>query len=205
MRLADLIIAELVPAAGEREVVARNVERRAGLAQHFRIEHRRQARHMVAGRGRGFVALSHHHPAHVFEHRAAVLFGARRAHIDDAGLAVGIFLQPDDFRKRAQRVARIERRAEIASGIAEIGDRIERDVGHGLAEHDVKHQQIVDRRARIADRLREFVRRLHREARAEQAGVERDIAHCHRARRRVTDHFADAKIFKKLSGTRLGH
>src|SRR6478735_7524161 len=37
---ADFIVAEFVSAAGQREVVARNVERRAGFAKHLRIEHR---------------------------------------------------------------------------------------------------------------------------------------------------------------------
>ena len=39
----------------------------------------------------------------------------------------------------------IDRLQETAFGIAEIGDRIERDVRHGLAEHDVENEQIVDR------------------------------------------------------------
>ena len=160
---------------------------------------------MIAGRGRGFVALSHHHPAHIFEHRGAVLIVAGGAHVDDAGLAAGIFLQPDHFGERGQRIAGIHRAAEIAAGIAEIGDGVERHVGHGLAEHDVKDQQIVDRRARIADRLGELVRRLHREARPEHAVIERDIAGGDGARRRVPDHLADAEIFEKIAGAGLRH
>ena len=53
-----------------------------------------------------------------------------------------------------KRVARIDRLEETAVGIAEIGDRIERNVRHRLAEHDMKHQQVVERRVRIADGLR---------------------------------------------------
>ncbi len=113
--------------------------------------------------------------------------------------------EPDDFGERGQRIARIDRFAEIAAGIAEIGHRIERNVGHGLAEHDVKHEEIVDRGARIADRLGEFVRRLHRETAAEQPGIERDIADGDGARRGVTDHLADAEIFKIIAGTCLPH
>ena len=160
---------------------------------------------MIAGRRRRFVAFAHHHPADIFEHRRAVLLVAGGAHIDDAGLAARIFLQADDLGERAERVAGIDRAAEIAAGIAEIGDGVERDVGDGLAEHDVKHQEIVDRRARIADRLGELVRRLHRKARPEQAVIERDIAGGHGARRGVTDHLADAEILEEIAGTGLRH
>jgi hypothetical protein len=99
------------------------------------------------------VALVHHHPAHIFEHLAAVGLAAGRAHEHDAGLAIGILLEPDHLGDRADGVARIDRRQEPAARIAEIGDRVERDVRNALAEHDVKGEQIVDRCARIADRL----------------------------------------------------
>ncbi len=203
--LADLVVAEAIGAAGKREIVSRDIERRAGFAQDIRLDRGRQARHVIAGRGRRFVAFAHHHPAHIFEHRRAVLLVAGGAHIDDAGLAAGIFLQPDDFGQRGQRIARIDGLAEITAGIAEIGDGVERNVGHGLAEHDVEHQQIVDRRARIADRFGERVRRLHREPRAEQAGVKRDVADRDGARRGVADHLADAEIFKTIAGAGLCH
>src|SRR5208337_2809002 len=72
-------------------------------------------------------------------------------------------------------------------------------------EHDVEYEQIVDRRARIADRFGERVRRLHREPRAEQAGVNRDIADRDGARRGVADHLADAEIFKAIAGAGLCH
>ena len=104
-----------------------------------------------------------------------------------------------------ERVAGIDRREELHAGVAEIGDRIERDVRHGLAEHDVEHQQIVDRRARIADRLGEGVGRLHREARAEQPVVERDVARRDGARRRVADGLAEAEILEEIAGAGLGH
>jgi hypothetical protein len=32
----------------------------------------------------------------------------------------------------------------VLLGVAEIGDRVERDVRHGLAEHDVEDQQVVE-------------------------------------------------------------
>ena len=177
MRLADLVVAEAMRAAGQREVVGRDVDRRTGVAEHLAdrapsagAARDRRARAPLRRALRTITQRTYSSTG------AAVLLVAGRAHIDDAGLAVGIFLEPDDLGERAQRVAGIDRAAEIAAGVAEIGDGIERDVRHGLAEHDVEDEQVVDRRARIADRLGERVRRLHREARAEQAVVERDIA-----------------------------
>ena len=58
-----------------------------------------------------------------------------------------------------KRVAGIDRAEKAAIGIAEIGDGVERNVRHGLAEHDMEHQQIVDRAAGIADRMGEASRR----------------------------------------------
>ena len=126
-------------------------------------------------------------------------FEADRAHEHDAGLAVGIFLQPDHFGDGAERVAGIDRREKAAIGITEIGDRIQRDIRHGLAEHDMEHQQVVDRRARIADRFRKGIRRLNREARAEQPVIDRDIAGRDGARRGMADGLADPEILEKIS------
>src|SRR6266511_1808530 len=92
-----------------------------------------------------------------------------------------------------------------ARGIAEIGDRIERDVGYGLAEHDVKNEQVIDRRERIADRAREGIGGLDRKTRAEQTIVERHVSHGDRARRGMPDDLADAEIFEEIAGTGLRH
>ena len=116
-----------------------------------------------------------------------MLVAAGRADIDDAGLAVGVLLQADDLGVVDERVAGKDRLQEAAIGIAEIGDGIERDVGHRLAEHDVEDQQIVDRRSGIADSLAEGVRGLHREARPVEGGIERDVAGGQGARRRMED------------------
>ena len=89
---------------------------------------------------------------------------------------------------------------EAAVGVAEIGDRIERDVRHGLAEHDVEDQQVVDRRARIADRIGERVGGLQREARAVERVVERDVAGRDGARGRVADGLAEAEILEEIAG-----
>ncbi len=203
--LADLVVAEAMRAAGERKVVSRNVERRAGFAQNFRIEYGGQARYVIAGRRCGLVAFLHHHPADVFKHGGAVLIGAGGAHINDPGLTARILFEPDDLGERAQRIARINRCAEVAAGIAEIGDGIERDIGDGLAEDDVEYEQVVDRRTRITDRLGKLVRRLHCEAWPEQAVVKGDIAGGHRSRGGVTDHLADAEILKAIAGTGFRH
>jgi len=46
---------------------------------------------------------------------------------------------------------------------------------------------------------------LHREPRAEQAGVKRDVADRDGARRGVPDHLADTEIFKAIAGAGLCH
>ena len=109
--------------------------------------------HFFLRAGAASSRFAHHHPAHIVEHGFAGFIEAARAHIDDAGLLVGILLQPDDFGDRIQRGARVDGLEKPAIGIAKIGNRIERDIRHGLAEHHVEHQQIVERRARVADFL----------------------------------------------------
>jgi hypothetical protein len=69
----------------------------------------------------------------------------------------------------------------------------------------VEHQEIVDRRARVADRLRKRVRGLHGEARPEQPGVERDVAHRDGARGRVPDRLPDAEVLEEVAGAGLAH
>src|SRR3546814_8813742 len=51
-----------------------------------------------------------------------------------------------------------------AVGIAEVGDRVQRDIRHRLAEHHVEGEQVVHRRRRQAAGLGENFRRLQREA-----------------------------------------
>ena len=122
-----------------------------------------------SGAGAAGIALAHHHPAHIFENGLAALVEAARADIDDAALAVGVFLQTDDLRSRVERVAGIDRLQEAAVGVAEIGDRVERDVGHRLAEHDMKGEQIVDRACGIADGAGEGLGALRRRSASRRA------------------------------------
>src|SRR5215469_277671 len=90
--LADVIVAETGGAAGEREVIGGDVDRRTGFAEEFRIERGGQARYVIARRRRRFVALAHHDPAYIFEHRHTVLVVTGGAHVNDAGLPAGILL-----------------------------------------------------------------------------------------------------------------
>src|SRR5665811_1095801 len=103
-----------------------------------------------------------------------------------------------------KRVARIDGFEETAIGIAEIGHRIERDVWHRFAEHHVKHQKIVERRAWIADATREGVGRLDGEAAPEQPIVKRHVAGADRARRGMADFKAEAEILEEISRTGFG-
>ena len=202
--LARFVVAETVWAAGEHAVVGRSIDRRAGGAKRGGLYVLRQLGHFFSLRCCRLVAFAHHHPARIVEHRVAGLIEAARAHIDDAGLAVGILLQPDHLRHRIQRVAGIDGFEEAAIGIAEIGHGVERDIGHGLAEHHVENQQIVERRARIADSAGEGVGRLHGKARPEQAVIERHIAEGHRARGGVANLKAEAEVLEKIAGVGLG-
>ena len=62
----------------------------------------------------------------------------------------------------------IDQAQEAPVGVAEIGHGVERDVGHGLAEHEMECQQVLDRRRRQAVRPCERIRAVLQEARAGQ-------------------------------------
>ena len=133
-----------------------------------------------------------------------MLVEALRADVDDAALAVGVFLEADHLGGRRQRVAGIDRLEKAAGGVAEIGDRVERDVGDRLAEHDVEGEQVVDRRLRIADRAGEGLGALHGEARPVERRIKRDVAGRERARRRVAERLAEAEVLEEPAGGGLG-
>ena len=149
------------------------------------------------GRRGACIAFSHHHPAHVVDHRLTALIEALRAHKDHAALPVRILLEPDHLRNGGQRIARKDRLQEPAIGIAEISDRVQRDVRHRLAEYDMEGEQIVDRAGRIADRASEGFRALWREARPGQRRIKRGVATIQRARRRVPDRLTEAKVLEE--------
>src|SRR5215468_960575 len=160
---------------------------------------------MITRRWGRLVALSHHDPAYVFEHLTAVRLATGRAHEDDAGLAARILLEPNDFGLGIKSVSGIDRRENAAGGIAEIGDGVERDVRYRLAEHDVEDEEIIDRRARIADRTCEDIRGLHGKTRTEQAIVERDVPDRDGARNGMLNHLADVEVFEKVTVAGLRH
>src|SRR5262249_49914131 len=83
----------------------------------------------------------------------------------------------------------------------------ERDVGHGLAEDRVKHQQIVDRCTRIADGRGKWFATLHRKARAVESQVERNVSGRDGARRCVRQQLSDREILEVVAapGLVLGH
>src|SRR5581483_2310618 len=77
--------------------------------------------------------------------------------------------------------------------------RVERDVGHGLAEDNVEHQQVVERRLPVANFFCEYVRRLHREARAENRLIDRDVACCDGAGRGMPDGLSEPEILEEIA------
>ncbi len=197
--LADCVILPAALRARERIVVNFEIELGQCRAELLRIDGRRKLRHHRFGRRRILVALVHHHPARIAQHRLAMLIASGGAHIDRAALLVGVLLQPDHLGGRGDGVAGIDRLQETELGIAEIGDGIARNIGNGLADHHVEHEQIVDRRLRVADRFGEGVRGLHGEARAIERGEQADIAHRHGARRGVDDVLAEAEILEIIA------
>ena len=202
--LARFVVAPAPGLAGQGVVPARRVEA-GGRRQPVRGDGLRQVGHGRFGRRRGRIPLAHHDPADIAEDRLAALVLAGRADPDDAGPAVGVLAQAEHLGAGRQAVAGPDRRAERAIGIAQVGDRVQRDVRHRLAEHRVEHQQVVERRARETDGLRKGVRRLHGEAAAGERGVERRVALGQRARRGVPDLLPDAEILEEVAGVRLGH
>ena len=201
---AGFVIVPQMAAARGRQIAIREI-RVGGHAQLFGRDRIGQFRHHgFADLGRR-IAFVDHDPAHIGEHQLARLVIAFGADIDDAGLPVGILLEPDHLREGGQGRARIDGFDEAALGIAEIGHRIERDVRHGLAEHGVEDEQIVQRRLRKAEALRKGIGRLQREARAIERGVKRRIAFRQRARRRMHQLLADAEILEEIAGVRFGH
>ena len=104
------------------------------------------------------VALAHHDPAHIGQNRLAVLIAAGRAHINRAGLVIRVLFEADHFGSGGERIAGINGCEKSAIGVAQIRDRIERYVGHGLAEHDMDDEKIIDRCPRIAGSTGELIR-----------------------------------------------
>ena len=111
--LADRVVAEAVRAAGEREVVGLDVDRRTGAAEQSRLRPRSAAaahdRRAPAPSRRAFAPSP---SAHIRAPRCRPACSRVVRTIDDAGLAAGVLLEPDHLGHRAQRVAGIDRREE---------------------------------------------------------------------------------------------
>ena len=198
--LADLVVLPQMGAAGERGVVILDME---GIGDR-QLAHRHrlgQIGNDGLGRRRVRILLAHHHPADVVEYRLATLIDADRAHVDDAGLAVLVLPEPDYRRGGGKGVAGKYRLAELAGGIAEVGDGVERDVGNRLAEDHVKGEHVVDRRPLQAQgRGGKLGRGVHREARAVERRIQRHVAVGDRPGRRVNDPLAHREVFEVVSG-----
>ncbi|TPW07986.1 MAG: hypothetical protein FD124_723 [Alphaproteobacteria bacterium] len=189
--------------AGQVRIVSAEIKARRN-DEILRIHRSREFRRDRFRRWRTRIALVHHHPPAIGHRGLAALVHARRAHMDDAGLAVGVFLQANHFRRRGERVARVDGREETPFRIAEIGDRIQRHIRHRLAEHHVEREQRIDRRARQSAALRERIGREQRITRPRQRRVQRHVPTRHRARRRVADHLPEPEVLEKVAGVGFG-
>ena len=202
--LAHLVVAPAVRLAGQGEVIVLEAQP-FGNGQRRGVDHRFQIRHHGLGRGLRGVVLPHHDPADIVQHRAVQLVEPGGPDIDHPGLAVRVLLQPDHLGLRPQRVAGPDRRQEPALGIAKVRHRVQRHVGHGLAEDDVERHQIVQGRTVQPAVLREHVRGIQRMPRRIQRVVQRPLALAHRAGDGVVDHVADAVILEEAARIGLGH
>ncbi len=124
--------------------------------------------------------------------------------MDDAALPIGILPEADHLGDGGERVARIDGLEEASLRVAEIGDGVQRNVRHRLAEDDMEGEQVVDRARRIADGAREGLGALGREARPVEGGIERGVARVQRARRRVADRLAEPEILEEAARRGLG-
>src|SRR5271166_1060110 len=88
--LANLIIPPSPRAAGKRVAVCVSVERQERGSERLRIHHLVQLAHTLLWSGRIRIAISHHDPAHKFEHRRPILVPACGADIDDAALLIRV-------------------------------------------------------------------------------------------------------------------
>jgi hypothetical protein len=117
------------------------------------------------------IAFANHHPAAIVECDLPTLVDATRAHIDDAGLAVAVFLEADHRRIGGERISWIDRMTKAAGRVAEVGDGVERNIRHRAAKDHVERQQIVHRRPRETQAVREGVGRIGGKARTGERGV----------------------------------
>ena len=142
--LAHLVVAPAIGRAGKREIIAADLERGHPAPKPAGSTRSGSLGTNCLGANGGLIAFSHHHPAHVFEHDLAMLVAPGRAHVDGARFLLEFSLRPMTSDTVDSVSPRIDRLQEAAVGITEVGDSVERDVGHGLAEHHVKDEQVVE-------------------------------------------------------------
>ena len=194
--LADRVVAPAMRLARQREIVAGEIEPPGDRQIGGRHGGRQIGNNCFGGRGLR-VGFPHHHPAHIIQHRLAALVQAPRPHPDHAGLAVGVLLEPDHPRLRAQRIAGIDRLQPAPLGIAEIGHRVQRHVRHGLAEDQVERRPVVERTGRQTAGPGELVRGGQRVARRVERLVERPLAPRDGARYRMGQHVVHRVILEE--------
>ena len=202
--LAHRIIAPTMRLACKAKVIAAEIQP-FGDHKILRAQRLFQRRHHRIWCGNVKAVFPHHHPAHIVHHGFVALVQATGADIDHPGFAVGVFLQADHLRFRAQRVARPDRPQPAPFGIAEIGNRVQAHIRHGLAKYHMKRRQIVQRAGRQAAGLCESVRRIQRMPGGIERVIQRPLATRNRAGHRVADGLSDAVIFEKSSGVGLHH
>ncbi len=200
--VADRIVFPAAGGAGQRIIVDCELQRRQRFAERVGRDALVELRNDSFRRGQIEIALHDHDPAREGQNRIAVLVAARGAHIDRAVLAARVLLDADHFRRRCDRVAGIDRCEKAELRVTEIGDGVARDIRHRLSDHEMKHEDVVDGRARIADALRERVRRLHGDAAAIQSRIDADVADRDGPWRRVDDLLPDFEILEIVSGDR---
>ena len=196
--LADFIITPHVSAAGQFWIETRKIQ----PLRHMQLLNRHnfwQIRHINFRGRRIHIAFAHHHPAHIFQHNFITLINTRGTHINHTGFTVGVFFQPNHFGRGRERIAGKHGLEEFAIRVAQIGDRIERNVRHSFTKHNMERQHVVYRGAIITNLARHLVRRLQRKPCGEQRRIKRDIPSRDRTRRRVRQHLANFKVFKEIA------
>src|SRR5699024_8422649 len=94
--------------------------------------------------GRIVIGLVDHDPTSPVDDRVTVLVPGRRPDVDDTGATVAVLLEADDLGAGGDRVTGDDRSMEAQLRVAEVGDGVERDVGHRLAEGDVEPDEVLD-------------------------------------------------------------
>ena len=201
---ADLVVAEAVRLTRQREIIVGKAEP-LGHDQRLGRYHRYQVRHHGFGGGGIGITLAHHNPAHVLQHILAHLVETGGAHPDHAGLAIGVLFQPYDLGHGAQGVAGIDRLQPAPFGVAQVGHRVQGDIGHRFAKDHVKGDEVIKGRPFQPAVRGKGVRGIERVAGGVERVIERPFAFGHGAGDGVVDHLAKGIVLEKPALVGLGH